>query len=289
MTGLRLLCSVAALSGTSLVQTAAAAETDPTPAVTVPVCAGDAGEVLAAFRAAARRGEDAFASMNLARLQVADAQALSTIPCLVDPLPVEAAADFHRLRALRAFTEDDSSLVLSEFHAARRLVPGYVVPEEVAPEGHPLQQLYDFSAGADEGALELVVPPEGGRVVVDGVSNALRPSGVSSIVQVYSSRGTLVESRYLAPGEATPAWGLRPEEVLAAQQRHQLLVGGTVLFGVASLATYTASRLTRQRFEASTTPAEIRSLARTTNGLAWTAVGSGGLALGLGTTAVLVW
>lgn len=266
-----------------------ALEPDPDAGAEVPICRGDAGDVLAEFRAAARRGEAAFASMNLARLQVADAQALSIIPCLVDPLPVEAAADFHRLRALRAFTEDDSSLVLAEFHAARRLVPGYVVPEEVAPEGHPLQQLYDFSAGADEGELELVVPPEGGRVVVDGVGSALRPSGVSSIVQVYSSRGTLIETRYLAPGAATPAWGLRPEEVLAAQQRHQLLVGGTVLFGVASLATYTASRLTRQGFEASTSPSEIRRLARTTNGLAWTAVGSGGLALGLGTTAVLVW
>lgn len=234
-------------------------------------------------------GERAFAEMSLAQLQVADAQALATIPCLVDPVPVEAAADFHRLRALRAFTEDDSSLVLAEFHAARRLVPGYVVPEAVAPEGHPLQQLYDFSAGADEGELELVVPPEGGRVVVDGVSNALRPSGVSSIVQVYGAGGALVETRYLAPGVATPAWGLRPEEVLAAQRRHQFLLGSAVLFATAAAATYTASQFTRRRFEDSSTPAEIRRLAGTTNGLAWTAVGSGGLALGLGATALVTW
>lgn len=288
---MRTLALAAALCGSALCLVATAEASGPEragPGV-VPICAGDGGEALARFRAAARQGEQAFAEMSLAQLQVADAQALATIPCLVDPIPVEVAADFHRLRALRAFTDDDSSLVLAEFHAARRLVPGYVVPEEVAPQGHPLQQLYDFSADADEGELDVVVPPEGGRVVVDGVRNALRPGGVSAIVQVYRPDGALVESRYLAPGAPTPAWGMRPEAVLAAQQRHQVLVGSAALLTTASVATYVASRLTRTRFEASTTPAEIRRLAATTNGLAWTAVGCGGLALGLGATAVLTW
>lgn len=252
-------------------------------------CPDDPAAALSAFQEAARAGEQAFAQMNLDGLNEAGEAAQAAVPCLTEPIPVKVAADFHRLRALRAFTANDSSLVLAEFHAARRLMPGYVVPESVAPPGHPLQQLYEFSTGADEGELEIAVPPMGGRVFVDGVASAPRPRATSSVVQVYREDGSFLESRFLAPGEATPAWGLRPEEALKRERRHQVLLGAGGLLAAASASTYLASRLGRSRFDEATNVNEIMDLRNVTNTAYWVSVGTGVGALGVGAVAIATW
>ena len=249
----------------------------------------DGGTTVAEFQAAARAGEAAFAAIDLQGLTQARDAALAVIPCLGERLPLAVAADFHRLMALAAFTSGDEQLVLAEFHAARRLVPGYQVPESVAPPGHPLLQLYDWSDDADEGRQDPTVGPPGGHVVVDGVRGAARPRGISNIVQVYDAGERLIETRYLAPGEETPAWGPLPEELASARRRHRLFGGTAIAFAATAVTTYSVSLATAARFHAETDTAQLPLLRTRTNSLYWASVGTGAAALAFGTVTVLTW
>ena len=56
---------------------------------------------------ATRRGEEAFAQMNLDGLERAHEAAVGVVPCLTERVSRVAAADFHRLVALKGFTEED--------------------------------------------------------------------------------------------------------------------------------------------------------------------------------------
>lgn len=245
---------------------------------------------LADLSGATRSGEAAFAEMNLPGLTEAQAAALAVVPCLEDPVPVGDAADFHRLMALSAFTRGDERQVLAEFHAARRLVPGYEVPDDVAPPGHPLMELYAASRDADEGILQSAVPPIGGHVVVDGVRGALRPSGSTSLIQAYSADGTWVESRFVDAGDETPAWGPLPFEVAQTRRRRVLFGSLTGAAGLTATGLYTFAWISRGDFDDPSTPDDrLPGLEERTNALSVAAAVTGAVTLGFGTFTVLTW
>lgn len=250
----------------------------------------DAPADLADFSTATRAGETAFAEMNLPGLTDARAEALSVVPCLQQPVPVGVAADFHRLMALSAFTRGDERQVLTEFHAARRLVPGYEVPDDVAPPGHPLMDLYAASRDADEGALQSAVPPVGGHVIVDGVRGALRPEGSSSLIQAFGSDGVWIESRFVDAGDATPAWGPLPLEVAQARRRRVLFGSLTGASALTTAGLYTFAWVSRGDFDDPTTPDDqLPLLEARTNALSAGAAVAGAVSLGFGTLTVLTW
>lgn len=161
-------------------------------------------------------GEKAFAEMSLERLLTFSTRAKEiVVPCLSEKITTRDASAFHRLMALEAFTHNNKNRVVAEFHAARKLDPGYELPVDVAPEGHPLRALYDKSAFAEDGKLEVVFPPEGGYVTVGGVRNAPRPEKTPAIVQAFDPFNKVLETRYLQPGETLPSWGKNPFGITA--------------------------------------------------------------------------
>ena len=163
-----------------------------------------------------REGEKAFAEMNLEQLLVLSLRARQeVIPCLVDKLTPRDAAGFHRLMALEAFTNNNGARVVSEFHAARKLDPGYEIPIEVANETHPLRKQYDQAAFAEDGKLEVVYPPIGGYITVGGVRNAPRPSKTPVLIQVFGPMDKVVETRYVEPGQSLSIWGKNPMGITA--------------------------------------------------------------------------
>ena len=136
-----------------------------------------------------REGEKAFAEMNLEQLLVLSLRARQdVVPCLAEKLTPRDAAGFHRLMALEAFTNSNGPRVISEFHAARKLDPGYEIPIDVANETHPLRKQYDQAAFAEDGKLEVVYPPIGGYITVGGVRNAPRPSKTPVLIQVFGPK-----------------------------------------------------------------------------------------------------
>ncbi len=163
-----------------------------------------------------KSGEEAFAQMNLEQLLMHASRARTVIiPCLKERITSRDAAAFHRLMALEAFTHNQTDRVINEFHAARKMEPGYEIPFDVAPRAHPLRVLYEKAAFSEDGKLEVVYPPVGGYITVGGVRNAPRPSKTPVIIQVFGPFDKVMETRYVQPGESLSIWGRNPMGITA--------------------------------------------------------------------------
>ncbi len=161
--------------------------------------------------------EEAFAQMNAEGLLTASTLARTRIlPCLAQPLSVNAAAGFHRLMAMEAFINNDEPRAIAEFHAARKLEPGYAFSTEVVDADHPLRALYETAASVADGEAEPVYPPIGGYIMVSGVRNAARYKATPVVIQVFGPGDVLMETRYIQPGEAIPKWSDNPLGLTAA-------------------------------------------------------------------------
>lgn len=254
-----------------------------------PVCVQPT--TVADFLGVAQLGEQAFAGMNLPALSMARDLGLDVIPCLGEPITPRDAAAFHRMMALAAFTSGDSQGVMREFHAARRLEPGYQIPATVAPPGHSLVMLYERSVSAEEGELQPTIPPQGGWVGVDGVRGAPRPDGISTIVQVFDQADALQQSLYLLPEDPLPVWGPMPIDQLRRKRRRAslLIASGSALS--TSVVFYGVAMRSKAEFWADQprTYEEIVELRLRTNGLAWASLGTVFLAGGLGVTTAVLW
>lgn len=161
--------------------------------------------------------EEAFAQMNAEGLLTASTLARTKIlPCLAQPLTVNAAAGFHRLMAMEAFINNDEPRAIAEFHAARKLEPGYAFSTDIVDADHPLRALYETAANVSDGEAEAVYPPVGGYIMVSGVRNAARYKATPVVIQVFGSGDVLMETRYIQPGEALPKWSDNPLGLTAA-------------------------------------------------------------------------
>lgn len=244
---------------------------------------------LAELREAYTRGEQAFAELDLAALNAADEVARGTLECLSEPITPSDAAAFHRLMGLTAFANLDRERVSSEFHAARKLEPGYSFPPELAPEGHPLLEAYARAVLLDEGELVTPFPPVGGYVTVGGVRGAPRASASPAVVQVFDSSGAVLETLYVGPGDRLPEWGPKPLPERSTDHRIPLIFAtGSTL--IASGALYGVAQLSEKQFWDPNTPtAELPELRQRTNSMAFGGLAFGVLAVGLGTITVVTW
>lgn len=245
-------------------------------------------------------GERAFADMDEVQLKRQAAFARDEIlPCLNETLLSKDASAFHRLMAMEAFMRQNDKRALVEFHAARRLFPGYVLPEDLfgpeqksgdtSPE-HPLRKLYVQAQNVDDGPQELVNPPEDGYVTVGGVRNAPHFKNMPVIVQVFGKDGKVLETRYFQPGETLPKWGRNnPLGVtaldLGIDTRSTLSKPNTwwIATAVASvIATgfYSAALYEKHQFNDRSTPdGDLSGHRDRANGFGYTALATGGLAI----------
>ena len=110
------------------------------------------------FFDATKRAEEAFAGLDEDGLQSAYVDSRDVLQCLQGEIQGMMAAAFHRTTAMVAFVGGDRERVLQEFNRARLLHLGYEIPGRVAPEGHPLWQLYAESKTMGEGVLQRGIP-----------------------------------------------------------------------------------------------------------------------------------
>jgi len=161
------------------------------------------------------KGETAFADMDLDGLRAQAKKAREILACLSEPVNSKHAAAFHRLMALEAFTHQNDDRVIAEFHAARKLDPGYQFPEDVAGEDHPVRELYKRAATAEDGELQTVYPPKGGYATVGGVRGAPRPEKTPVIIQVFTKRGKIKGTHYIESGKSLGKLGKPPVKLVA--------------------------------------------------------------------------
>ncbi len=245
---------------------------------------------------AGQQGQKAFAEGDLKQLRHWAGQAREEIiPCLKVVLAPKQVAVFHRLMAIEALTRYNFERVKKEFHAARRLEPGYEIPSEVADGDHPLLIYYAEAATLADGEPEPIYAPKGGFVIVGGIRNAPRMKLTPVIIQVYGpsvrKEGTpvWVETRYIQPGEKLPIWGENVFGFTAEQFGVDMtpiwkkptpwyISGG--VSAVLSITFYALALNAKSKFrDASTSDADLSGFRDRANAFGYTAVTTGGLAL----------
>ncbi len=243
------------------------------------------------FEAASAAGVAAFADLDIDALNKAQVAGAKALTCLSEPVGIKDAAAFHRMIGLAAFTRHDLAAARAEFHAARRLEPGYAIPESVAPPGHPLVALYEESANADEGELQAVQASAGGWIVVDGVRGSPRPTGVSVIVQRFDAVGKLDNSVYLPAKAALPSWAVPPKAVTRKGQHTGLIAatGGTALAGGVVYGLAYSAKLQFEDLANPVLDSQLPGLQSRANTLTYASWGVGAVALALGTITIVTW
>ena len=211
---------------------------------TVPDCPN--ATTLTELQDAYTRGEASFANLDIDGLNSAANDAEGGLPCLREPITPKDAAAYHRLMGMHAFASQERDRVKAEFHAARKLQPGYEVPADVAPPGHPMIAAYDEAVLVDEGELQQPVPPVDGYVTVGGVRGAARAANSPAVLQVFEPGDTISETLYLSPGTEMPLWGPAPTGTGRDLRRPMLIATATT--GALAVGMYGAAYGMKRNF-----------------------------------------
>jgi hypothetical protein len=183
--------------------------------------------------------EAAYVSLDVPEFQRAMTEVDYLVPCLVEPVSIELAAQLHRIRGLGHYVDGKPEAVESSLRAARLLEPDYRFSTDVLPEGFDLRIQYE--AFPVEGELGTNMPrPRSGSLVVDGRDTRLRPP-TATLLQVLSE-GRVQQSVYLLPTDPLP-------EYPGVDRRRTTLLTTGAGTGIAAALLYGASWASRAQLQ----------------------------------------
>ncbi len=218
-------------------------------------------------------------------------QLLAGLPCLAEPLQPGDAASVHGLMALSAFLDKDDGASVANLHAALRSDPGFDLPADLFPDGHPLRLHLQVARSLQPGVLRPLPVPSDGAVTVDGAEASHAPGDRPSLLQWTAAELEVRDTRYLTVGGPMPDWGPVPELPDAPPDRRPwALVGGAGASALAAGGLYMLAAGRHTRFLDPTTPyGELEGLRTQANAMTVASAGAGVLTVGFGTMAVLRW
>jgi len=247
--------------------------------------------------AAVAEAEGTFASLDMAAFKAATDRIQTVLPCMVDPVPSNVAAEVHRYLGIRAVGDRDLEVAAQRFAAARVLEPDYDFPLSLIPEGNPVRTAYT-RLSLDDPQYEDVPPPaDGGYLQFDGRISDQRARAWHTLVQRFDGTGRVVETRDLSPSDPLPVYPVRvagPVEPGTVDEpeadRPKALLAATVAMGLTSAVLYGAAGLTEARFKDPATPDDrLDPLAKQANGLVIASGVGSAAALGLGVGLAIRW
>jgi hypothetical protein len=236
--------------------------------------------------------EDAFVRMDgdgFDRATLAVEQALG---CQTEALSAIQIAAVHRVQALESFFEGDEPTTVLAFQSLLATMPGYELPLDIAPVGHPLRHTFDQAKLFSTPETFLLPEPADGWLTIDGRRTIEAPAARPFVFQRFDPQGEVQATMYVTVGVPVPPYPEKtePERPVPApapvvQKRKAngwltasglvLAAGGGVAYGLAFPA--------RAQYDAAVYAGDeptIRSTYTQTNVL--TAVGVGAVAAGTG-------
>lgn len=214
--------------------------------------------------------------------------ARALLPCVDEPVPSSVAAVWHRLEGLRAFSERDLPEAERQFAAARLADPMYVFPETLIPANSPVHGHYE-ALSLDTMERTPLAPPKQGTLLLDGLSGGAHRHGLPVLFQHLDDDGHRLHAEVLAPGQPVPDYrvarkGFRVNVPLLVGAA---LAGGASLGLYAGTARHKAVLLSDLENGRITDPETLHTRAGVVNTMTVGIIGLGGLAAGLGATAVI--
>lgn len=226
----------------------------------------------------------AFAAMDGDAFDLAAASLDETLACMSEPISPTHAVAVHRTRALAAFLAGDDAATVSSFQAALAAMPGYELPQDIAPIGHPLRARFEdarlFSAGGQADLPE----PASGWITVDGARTRIAPTGRAFVFQRFDDSAAVVDTAYVAVGRPLPSYPVReaappvPDRTPLARQPVSVPLAVGVALDVVAAGLYSYAFVTRAHYEEAKRVGDldrIKSSHLTTNLLVGVSIGTG--------------
>lgn len=243
--------------------------------------------------------DTAFVSMDLPGFERARDRAEQHLLCLAEPLfPADAAA-FHRLQALASFVGEDAAGAEAAFRASTAVQPGFVLPQRLAPDGHPLREAYEAARALPASELSPLVQPDGRVLYVDGSRADQRPSERPYVLQALEGSGAVAHTAWLPPTAPVPDWATAPTpsapipapvpraRTARTPRTPLLVVSGVAVAGAGGL--YGLAWASRASWADEATPLENLDGLRARTNTATVAAGAlAGAGIGLGGVALVV-
>lgn len=254
----------------------------------------------------------AFAGMSLADFEASRARAVEILPCLDEALTAADAAQLHRVEAYGLFLAQDLEGSQASMVSMLRVQPSATLPTAVAPEGHPLYEVF-AQAATVEPVLQALTRPAGGALWVDGRRGEPMPVNEPAVLQLIADDGAVVWTQLVRPGDALPEWEPAPPQVATGGEeplptlptpevvrRPWPLVGGAAASALLAGALYVGAGRAADDFDALVIGdgdenqrlqmrTDAEALQRQSNGLTVASGVTAGVALGLGAVAVVRW
>jgi hypothetical protein len=248
----------------------------------------------------------ACSTMDESTFRTARWTAQRAIPCLGEPIQAGQAAAYYRMEALGSFVDQHHAQTVGFFKSMLRVAPHYLLPEAMAPDGHPLRVNFEVAQGSMplEGAP--VQRAGDGVIRIDGRTGTEFPKDRPYLFQHVSDSGIVLTSTVVGIGIEPPRYGTmrglqnanagRGQAVTQKVQRSPSPIQVNVPLayvagGAAAVAgiTYALAVSTESKFwDPTTQKADLKGLKKQTNTMVWVSGISGTVALGTGVSAFLV-
>ncbi len=250
----------------------------------------------------------AFSTMDEQAFRTARWSAQRAVPCLGEPIQAGQAAAYYRMEALGNFVDQQHAQTVAFFRSMLKVAPHYLLPEAMAPDGHPLRVNFEVAQGSVAPAGKPVSRPGDGVIRVDGRVAVEFPQDRPYLFQHVSDAGQVLSSTVVGIGVDPPRYGtmrgyqnansgarqgaLAPAKVQRDRTSVSFNVplaavagGAAVISGI----TYALAVSSETKFWDPTTPKkDLESLKKNTNTLVWVSGSAATVAVGAGAAAFIV-
>ena len=250
----------------------------------------------------------AFSTMDEQAFRTARWSAQRAVPCLGEPIQPGQAAAYYRMEALGNFIDQQHAQTVAFFKSMLSVAPHYMLPEAMAPEGHPLRVNFEVAQGSIASEGKPVSRPGDGVIRVDGRVAIVFPQDRPYLFQHVSDSGQVLTSTVVGIGVDPPRYGTmrgyqnansgarQRDEGPTDEKRSRKPVsfnvplaavagGAAVLSGI----TYALAVSSETKFWDPTTPKkDLDQLKKNTNTLVWVSGSAATVAVGAGVSAFIV-
>ena len=236
----------------------------------------------------------AMEQLDQAAFVTAETALLADLTCIGETVPRSLAAGIHRVVGIGLYLQHDTDGAGRAFAAARTIEPAWRFPSSIAPAGHPLLTAWEARPVAALASLPLPAPARG-DVLLDGRSARSRAAELPVIFQRTGEDGSIAQTLYLGPMDPVPSYEAAASPAISSttpvKSKHTSVPVAAVAGAAAAAAigTYAIAGVYAGDYRDNEhTDAELDGLRSKANAFSLTAAGIGGVALGLGVTAVVV-
>lgn len=250
------------------------------PSAAAATCPDEAGADV--LRDDLRAAEAAYTELDVDGFTRSVDAAAILLPCLEEPIGPDLAAWYHRVFGIRLYVARDGGRAAEALAAARILDPDHTFSEDLLPIGHPIRSRYE-AVDPESGLTRRVAEPLSGQLLFDGIPGRERPSDRSTIVQLVDEAGEITATSYAFTTDPLPPYAAKamPRRGPFKPNIPSLVVAGSAT--AVALGLYGGALASEAAFKRTGVDRDLEDLERLrrqTNGLVWSSVGVGAVALG---------